>query len=343
MKNNPKKVVISGYYGFNNFGDEAVLSVLINFLKLENIEDITVISKNPENTRKTYQTEAVYTFDILKIFLNILKSDILFSGGGSLLQDVTSLKSLVYYLFIITLAIFFRKKVIIFAQGIGPIKNQFFGQITKNLLKKCTFVTVRDEKSFELLKKWGIPAHLVCDPVWELRVFEKVSDNAIGVQLRKWETLTDEKIESLAKAIASNFSDKEVCIYEFQEAQDKEACEKFENELKKQNPNIVVKIIINESIEMISKSFAHLDTIIAMRYHACLLGLKYGIKVLPVIYDPKVESLADEFGLTNRLYLDGEFKADEVTDSFKKAENNLKALPKFDFDLFREYLKKPFP
>ena len=48
------KVAISGYYGFKNFGDEAILSVLVNHLKTFENADITVFSSDIEYTEKTY-------------------------------------------------------------------------------------------------------------------------------------------------------------------------------------------------------------------------------------------------------------------------------------------------
>ena len=101
-----KKAVISGYYGFDNFGDEAILNVLVSNLKKNEIE-VCVISKNPQKTSKKLDIKSVYTFSILSILKSIKSSDVLISGGGSLLQDVTSLKSLFYYLFIIFIALFF--------------------------------------------------------------------------------------------------------------------------------------------------------------------------------------------------------------------------------------------
>ena len=91
----PKKVVISGYYGFDNFGDDAILSVLCDKLKSLNA-GVTVISSNPSKTANDYGVKAVKNFDIKTLVKTIKSSDILISGGGSLLQDVTSLKSLLY-------------------------------------------------------------------------------------------------------------------------------------------------------------------------------------------------------------------------------------------------------
>lgn len=336
-----KKVIISGYYGFNNFGDDAVLGVLVESLKNEEIEDITVISKDPKNTRKNYKTKSVYYFNLFAVFFSMLRADVLFSGGGSLLQDVTSSKSLFYYLFIICLALISGKKVIIFAQGIGPIKNKYSRLITKFILKKCTYVTVRDEKSLNLLKNWGISAELVSDPVWNMHVSKRYSHNGIGIQLRKWDTLTDEIIDTLAKTIAEMFPKKKIFIYALQNSQDKEKCLFLHAKLKEYTPESYIRVVINNSPSLISDSFSHLDEIIAMRYHACLLGLKYGLKVLPVIYDPKVENLADEFGLKNRIYLRDE-KETETAVRLLCSDNyeiNDKPIPQFDFSLYTKFLK----
>ena len=306
MNNNKLKVVISGYYGFNNFGDEAVLSVLINSLKDCGVNDITVFSKNPEHTAKTYQVKSSGTFDLCGLFLNIFKSNVLFSGGGSLLQDSTSLKSLVYYLGVILVALLLRKKVIIFAQGIGPINNKIFQKITAFILKQCTYVTVRDEKSYSLLKNWGLSPNLVSDPVWNLKLKMKYSHRGIGIQLRKWPFVTEDFLQKFAHHIAENYADKIIFIYALQETLDLDVCNRLEEILKEINPDLHTHVVTNRATFEIVGAFSHLDELIAMRYHACLLGLKYGVKVLPIVYDQKVEKLADEFDIKQRIYFDND-------------------------------------
>ena len=115
------RYVVSGYIGFDNFGDEAIASVLTSNQKKIGAEKITLISSNPPKTSKLYGVESTGMFGFVK---PIKDSDVLISGGGSLLQDVTSLKSLVYYLGIIMTALFFRKKVIIYAQGFTPFRTK---------------------------------------------------------------------------------------------------------------------------------------------------------------------------------------------------------------------------
>ncbi len=290
-----KKICISGYYGFDNFGDEGILGILVQNLKAMDIEnELTVFSSSPEKTSKRYDVKSVRTFDVIGVLNALENSDVLISGGGSLLQDVTSVKSLIYYLWVIFMALFYKKKVIIFAQGIGPINNPIARFITKLLLKKASYISVRDEKSLYLLRGWGLKTDLVADPMWNLELEDRTPSGRIGVQLRGWKTLKDDFILSLARRVCEKYSDKEVYIYSFQDSQDYDVCKKFQSYLSLCNSEIKSVIIYQRTNKEMVESFKNLDVLIAMRYHACLLALKYGIPTLPVSYDQKVEKLAKE-------------------------------------------------
>lgn len=288
-----KKIVISGYYGFDNFGDEAILGVLTKRLQKMNTH-IRVFSKNPPKTASLYGVSSTLFFCLLQVLFRISKCDVLISGGGSLLQDVTSMKSLLYYLWVINTALFFRKEVIIFAQGIGPINNKFGAFLTKNTLKKCSLVTVRDEKSLFLLRGWGIKTDLVCDPLFDLSMTTSFPSNRVGVQLRDFKTLKENLLIKLAEQINKDFADKEIEIYSFQDALDLEVCKRFECILKSLNPTISTKLIYNQTSKDILDKISKLDYMIAMRFHANLIALKYGIRTLAICYDEKVEKLATE-------------------------------------------------
>ncbi len=311
-----KNIAISGYYGFENFGDEAILSVLTKELKSKG-HNITVFSKNPQVTCAKLGVNSVYTFSIKSVINTIKNSDVLISGGGSLLQDSTSLKSLFYYLFVIFLAEHYKKKVIIFAQGIGPIKNPAGRFFTKKLLKKCKYITVRDEKSLFLLRGWNLKPDIVSDPVWNIETKPKVSMNRIGIQLRSWKNLTQKYLFALAREINRNFSDKEIYIYSFQDALDSDICKHFEAQLKLVNPNLKTKFIPAMTIDGTVQSFSNLDCVIAMRYHACLLALKYGIPTLALSYDEKVEKIAKRFNIPCSFLNDDE-KLGEYFTQLKK-------------------------
>ena len=290
---NGKNILISGYYGFDNFGDEAILGVLVK--KLKELEvNIEVLSSNPDKTDSLYEVDCKPSFNIPAVISEIKKCDVLVSGGGSLLQDVTSLKSLLYYLFVINTALFFKKRVIIFAQGIGPINGKIGAVLTKNTLKKCDLVTVRDEKSLFLLRGWGVKTDLVCDPLFDLSLVSSMPSNRVGIQLRGFKTLKEKLLVKLATQVNKDFSDKEIEIYSFQDSLDLEVCKHFESLLKNLNPQIKTTLIFNQSSAEILDKISKLDYMIAMRFHANLIALKYGIKTFAICYDEKVEKLAKE-------------------------------------------------
>lgn len=311
-------VVISGYYGFKNFGDEAILSILNDHFKKLGAK-ITVITSNPEYTQKKDTVETVKTFDIKNIIKVLNNSDVLVSGGGSLLQDVTSIKSLIYYSFIIFLALIMRKKVLIFAQGIGPLNSKISQFIVKNLLKHASFVSVRDEKSLKLLTDWKINAKLVCDPIFSIEIPNVEKEDKLIIQLRSFATLNDEFLEKLAQNINMNFANSKIEILSLQDCLDKEVCEQFNKRLKNANPNINTTLKTDLEPKEIIRTISSAKYLIAMRFHAILTGVKAGVKTLAINYDTKVENLAKEFELPI-LNLSQKNIFDEEFDKLKNLE-----------------------
>lgn len=284
------KIAISGYYGFKNFGDEAILSVLVNHLKSLQNTDITVFSSDVEYTEKTYGVKAVKRFCLKNVLKTIKDCDVLVSGGGSLLQDVTSLKSLIYYAFIIAMGLFFNKKVVIFAQGIGPLNSNVAQNIVKNLLKYCSYVTVRDENSLKLLEKFGIKSELVCDPIYSLDIKSEPQNGVVGVQLRDFKTMNQELLQKLALLIVTKFSDKKIEIFSLQKTQDLDLCKRFEAIVKSFNPDICTEIVEDDIVNRLSR----LEYLIGMRFHAVLVALKCGVRTCAINYDVKVEKIATD-------------------------------------------------
>ncbi len=306
------KYVVSGYIGFDNFGDEAIARVLTQNLKKNGAEKITLISSNPEKTAKLYDVNSVGMFGFLK---PIMDSDVLISGGGSLLQDVTSLKSLVYYLGIIMTALFFRKKVVIFAQGFTPFRTKIGKILTKFVLRQCHTITVRDEKSKELLAGMGIDSILVTDPVFGIEIPQK-EKRGIGLQLRSFPSLTDEFVEKLVNEIRARFPDEEIKLISLQDSLDLPVLEKIGGKCK--GGKILKNLTVDEVIDEISS----LKYFVAMRFHACLIGAKAGVNVVGINYDIKVETLAKTLGFP-LIELNG----DGLKDGFEQTRNYI--IPEF--------------
>jgi polysaccharide pyruvyl transferase CsaB len=301
-----KNIVISGYYGHDNFGDDAILKVITSEIKKHIITPhITVLSANPEATRAYFRINSIYKYDFIKIISRISNCDIFISGGGSLFQDVTSLKSLVYYLFLIITAKLFKKKVYVFGQGIGPLRT-FLGRfLAKKVLKLPDLITVRDEESSEILKTLDINSTVTADPVWLMRypleqAFPgKYHRTKLGIQLRNWPSLNKEKLTLIAEAVISCFdmSNTSVQLLSLQDSQDKKVLKDFQTILREKSPEIDVKLFCGLTIERNVFFISEMDYIISMRYHANLIAVSNCVPALAVAYDPKVENFSKETGI----------------------------------------------
>jgi polysaccharide pyruvyl transferase CsaB len=316
--------VVSGYYGFNNLGDELILNVLCDGLK-EMGYDIIVLSANPEETAKTYGVRAIHRTkwnDILDAFDD---ADVFISGGGGLFQDVTGPGSVLYYGGLIHLARMFNLPVVIWGQGVGPLQNTWARWLTKLAFSRCASVQVRDERSASLLSNLKVKnVHVSADPVWLYKVpfyeepfFEgkiPTTPYTVGVSLRSWPSLTPDRIQALAgilyKLVEPVFMDwnrsVDIMLLPFQPEQDREVLTQLENALKmrmpakeerfraKDDPRVTIHWATPESL---LKDLGRCDVLFGMRFHSLLLGISAKVPVYGIIYDPKVQSLLNMFQL----------------------------------------------
>ncbi|MCV4235454.1 polysaccharide pyruvyl transferase CsaB [Virgibacillus sp. LDC1] len=176
MVSTSKTIVISGYYGFKNSGDEAVLKSILTALEQESkatgiVINPVVLSIDPEWTSAVYGVKSVHRMKLGEVRQAIKDSDGLISGGGSLLQDATSPKTIPYYLGVLKIAQWLGKPTFIYAQGVGPVNRKLFYPMIRSIFRKCTYISVRDIQSGELLQSMGISEeaiHVVPDPVMGL-------------------------------------------------------------------------------------------------------------------------------------------------------------------------------
>ncbi|HZD60116.1 MAG TPA: polysaccharide pyruvyl transferase CsaB, partial [Anaerolineae bacterium] len=204
-----KKVLVSGYYGFGNTGDEAILSAMIASLRGEipGIE-ITVASSNPRDTERRYRVEAIpRSFSAIRRTMK--RSDLFISGGGGLLQDVTSMRSLIYYCSLLLLARIERVPVMIYGQGIGPIRRSISRYIVRLAISGTNVIAVRDGGSKKLLEEIGVrrdiivtsdPA-LLLKPVQVLRL-DGMKRPIVGFALRDWQGADFDSIARAADEIS---------------------------------------------------------------------------------------------------------------------------------------------
>ena len=152
------RVALSGYYGFGNHGDEAVLSGLVHGLQRAGHEPV-VLSAVPQATERLHGVEArSRTTGLLPALRSV---DAVVSGGGGLLQDTTSARSLAYYLAVLHMARLLGRCTVVFGQSVGPLSPRGRRWVRWSL--QGTPASVRDRGSVELLASLGIGAHRGAD------------------------------------------------------------------------------------------------------------------------------------------------------------------------------------
>ncbi|SDZ36613.1 polysaccharide pyruvyl transferase CsaB [Proteiniborus ethanoligenes] len=302
-----KSVIISGYYGFDNSGDDAILKAIVKDLRKMNSNlNISAFSNNPQSTEEVYGIKAVNRINIWEVFKGIYSSDMLISGGGSLLQDITSTRSILYYLSLINIAKLLKKPVVIYANGIGPINKKINKILTRKALNNVDLITLRDYNSKNTLEEIGVKGKIVVtsDPVFTLepssreiidKIFEEEGipkDNQIiGISVRNWKN-SKNLVDVVSKAIEyidSTYDVKTVLIpMHYPEDLDIS----MEIAQKSNSPNCYV-IKNKYSVEDMMGIIDRFELIIAMRLHSLIYAAAQAVPMIGLVYDPKVDGLLE--------------------------------------------------
>lgn len=341
------KIVLSGYYGFDNIGDEAVLYAIVKAIR-EQIKDvsITVLSNNPEKTKSLYGVESVNRWQLKEVAKVIKESDLLVSGGGSLLQDVTSSKTIPYYLAIVKIAQFYKKKVVFYSQGIGPVDKSTSRWLIKKVVNKVDGIFVRDPKSKALLEEIGVkkPVSVAIDPVLGLGKGE-VEDSSkkvpptVGIYIRPWQdeahdkNMLDSMTEGLTDLLAKGYN---LCFIPMHYEQDREIAKKLAKEVEDMalNKQIIAKTEVNRievnRIEVIDKNLtikevlaytASFEFVIGMRLHSLIMAAATYVPMLGLSYDPKVTAFIQEVQVPYCINTN-ELTKENFNEQLKKLEEN---------------------
>ena len=304
-------VLMSGYYGFNNSGDDAILlSIHANLKKLGDNIKITVLASNPEETAKKYGVDVVDRYNAVKVLEAVKKCDVLLSGGGSLLQDRTSTRSIVYYLSIIKLAKMMGKKVMLYANGIGPVEKTKNRNLLKNVVNKVDLITLREQNSFDELRNMGVNnkrVFVTADPVFtmepvskerakELLKAEEIPTDKpiVGVSVRNWKNLSSFTTD--LAALCDKIHDKlgcEIVFIPMQQPNDSVISENVRKNMKSNSYLIKENCTPQELMGIIGT----MELVISMRLHTLIFAAKERIPLLGFVFSPKIDYYLNEFGM----------------------------------------------
>lgn len=311
-----KEILISGYYGFKNSGDDALLKAIIQDLKkYKESPNIVVLSANPRETMEDYKVKAISRINLPKIMKHMKNAEMLISGGGTLIQDRTSTKSLWYYLTIISLALKKKLKVMLYSNGIGPLEKKRNIAKTRKILNKVDLITLRDERSYKTLREIGVDnknVKVTADPALELDIADEQRGKAIladegvprnakilGVSVRRWQNLEAGFEDTVA----------DVCDYAYerygyhtvllpmQSSRDMAILQSIKRKMKHE-ASIIEKRYSVDDMMSVMKCFG---LCIGMRLHTLIYAVINAVPLIGLVYDPKISSFMEYTHQTHYL------------------------------------------
>lgn len=311
------RAVILGYYGYGNLGDEISLGAIVSALRDAGTADITVIGRRPYSGILPDGVKLADGRSPYSLIAALAHCDILIAGGGTLLQNATGEKSLIYYTSLMRLAAAMGKEVRLYG-GVGPLIGKMARDRAAAALRSCSTVCVRDGGSAAAVKELcGIDAVRADDPIFFTHYSENNAPRSphgeyVAVQIRK-----------TAGGNGGNFSDSQGAATALRAA---EMC----RELRERAGARSVFVSMQDSYDLElcrlaaslcdgevaspatgEELFAILGgarAAVGMRLHFLLASVMSGIPAVALSYDPKVDNAARTFGMPL-------FPADELSPS----------------------------
>lgn len=300
-------ILISGYYGFENSGDDAILMAILDNLRTYKKDiKILVLSKNPIETKRIYGVDSADRYNFNVVVKAIKSSKLFLTGGGNLIQDESSTRSLMYYLATIWMAKKFGLKVMLYSNGIGAVDKKANRLITSRIINKVDVITLREEKSLKEIESLSITkpqVFVTADPAFTLNpcsdeeaasilAAEGIVKNKphVGISIRKWKNFQSylKQVAEASDYMYEKLSVQPVFI-PMHYPHDVDVCLTIASMMKHQPVIIKNKYSVSQTLGIIK----NMDMIIGMRLHALIYGASLQVPVLGLIYDPKVEGFLE--------------------------------------------------
>ncbi|MEL4860840.1 polysaccharide pyruvyl transferase CsaB [Pseudoflavonifractor phocaeensis] len=309
--------LVCGAYGRGNAGDDAILEAIVRELRqIDPDLPVWVLSRNPTDTRLSYRVNSIYTFNIPRFLWRMGKTRLYINGGGSLMQDATSRRSLWFYLFTISAAKVLGNKVMMYGCGIGPIQYPSNRRLAAGVLqKRVDAITLRDTHSKTELERMGVTAPeiiLSADPTVILPAADPATVDGIlesagldpagryiGFTLRPWPGF-EAKAEIFGRAadyVYEKYGLTPVFL-PIERRLDVGAAKLAARHMKAPYHILEETGASAHTIGL----FARMKVVVSMRLHALVFSAGQGVPLVGVVYDPKISSFLSYIG--QDLYTD---------------------------------------
>lgn len=273
-----------------------------------------VLSGDPEWTSRQYGVEAVHRTKLPEVLKALKNSNGLISGGGSLLQDATGLGSIPYYLGIIAIARWSGKPTFVYAQGIGPVNRKLFQPFIASTFKRAAYVSVRDEESAMLLRRYGVPQgsiEVVPDPVMGLPEEAEERDFAgavaaaeqeqdtrpvVGVSVRFWRSdrADLDRAAAALEALAGRYAVR-LRFLPFHRGADEDASRYVMERLAGFGAQATLAPA-HDDPQLMLREVDRCALLIGMRLHSLIYAANREVPLLGLSYDPKIDQFLGRLG-----------------------------------------------
>ena len=330
-----KNLLLAGYLGAGNLGDDAVMLGLVHGLGGAGYS-VTVLSGAPEETHRLYGFPSVPRRDKKLVEAAILKCDALVFPGGSIFQDASSMMSPTYYADLVETAKKAGKRVVLVGQGIGPLTGFIGKNATRKALNMADGITVRDPMALQTLKDLGVtkPARMAADSAFLLPVPRLSEDGGFGMGGMRSVAIAPRPFKAKGVDVAALFGEFCKLLYgagvmpNLLPMDRNEDIPLVEAISKAQGGKVPDLRKVTTPME-VQQRLARMDAVLAMRLHAGILAATVGVPPLMVNYDPKVAAFAKGLDLGGALPIEG-LTPQRLLASFlefmKSKERNVKVL-----------------
>ena len=305
-------ILICGAYGKGNSGDDAILSSMVAQLREADPDiPICVTTRAPAQTARDARVRGIYTFRFGAIRKALRQTSLYLSGGGSLIQDSTSSRSLWYYLHSIRTAKRTGNRVMMFGCGIGPVRRKWNRRFAAKTIQSCVdAITLRDRDSadeLEALSVRGVPVRVTADmalllspaPAGQVEVFLRKAgiapeDRCLLVSPRPWDGIRPHlpAIAAAAAYAARTYGLRPVFLA-MEPGKDRAVCEELAG-MMEELPCTVVNA--PDDVNLTVGLIQHADCVLGMRLHALIFAASAGVPFSGISYDPKVRGFISYAG-----------------------------------------------
>jgi polysaccharide pyruvyl transferase CsaB len=321
------QVLLSGWYGYGNAGDEAILQQFLT--ETNEWANTCVLSGAAESITAEYSDRGVIgirhpdwrlhrgkLFEGLRVFLRYLRAlrqtDLVVLGGGGLLRDNTTWPNLLHLIDEIWIAKLLGRKTALYAIGVGPFRTRLGRALIRETVKRCDLVTVRDETSKTLLEQIGVPESriiVVADPALLLAptpvrneavartVYELArKPETVGLYLRRIPRLLElaPQLDALYSRHNMSFAAIPLCCHPG--IDDRIAARELRDAMKYPEALHLCETPLSPSeIKHLTGSFVMNVTICL---HSLIFSASMGVPAVAINYEPKVANVARSLGMS---------------------------------------------